>query len=54
MIAASLYEEVIALLVALVILGAVCGAWLMAKAAINTARAAWRWVCWLLRGACRG
>jgi len=50
----NFYNEVIALLVALVILGAGCGLWLMVMAAANTARAAWRWVCWLLRGACRG
>lgn len=50
----SLYNEMIALLVALVILGAGCGMWLMAKAAANTARAVWRWVCWIVRGACRG
>lgn len=50
----QLYNEMIALLVAIVVLGAVCGLWLMARTAINAARAAWRWACWLMREACRG
>lgn len=51
---ANFYNEMLALLAAIVILGAVCGLWLMVIAAANTARAAWRWACWIVRGACRG